>query len=143
MKMISFISTTMAPALDKHDNTTHTPHNSDHSTSSKRQLGNPATGNNERGGSANSPFDDLPVDIDLSILKDPPPNPLTPDSNYCVALLSLGPPLGRQYLDCLEDASTPQVTASAVMGVLSLILSLGIITRIVSKSIKIQLRVIR
>lgn len=136
----------MAPAIDNHNSTTlhpHTPHHSDNSLSNKRQLGNPATGNNERGGSANSPFDDLPVDIDLSILHQPPPNPLTPDSNFCVALLSLGPPLGRQFVDCLEDASTPQVTASAVMGVLSILLSFGVIVRIVRKSIKIQLRVIR
>ncbi|EOQ99134.1 hypothetical protein J056_002460 [Wallemia ichthyophaga EXF-994] len=122
----------MAPALD-HPST----------PTSKRQLAIPATGNNEREGTANSPFNDLPADIDLSILQDPPPQPLTPDTDYCQALLSKGPPLGRQFIDCLQDASTPQVTASAVMGVISIILSLCVVVRIVRKSIKIQLRVIR
>lgn len=135
----------MAPTIENTQEEDHSPHSSDDNSPiySKRQLSNLPVGNGERGGNANSPFDDLPVEIDLSILKDPPPDPLTPDSKFCIALLSLGPPLGRQYIECLETPSTPQVAASAVMGILSILLSLGAIIRIIRKSIKIQLRVIR
>ena len=91
----------------------------------------------------NSPFNDLPIELDMNVLNFPPPDNLTPDSKFCLALMSLGPPLPRQFVECIEKPPTFQLIISPILGLLFLSFILTSIFILLKKSIKVKLRVIK